>query len=82
MDPELRLQRAQALANDELLTEAFDALRTELMDRWENSASTEVEARESIWLGLQLLARVRRHIHSIIETGEMAKLREKGSPFI
>ena len=82
MDPELRLQRAQALVNDELLTEAFDTLRTELMDRWENSASTEVEARESIWLGLQLLARVRRHIHSIIETGEMAKLREKGSPFI
>ena len=82
MDPELRLQRAQALVNDELLTEAFDTLRTELMDRWENSASTEVEARESIWLGLQLLARVRRHIHSIIETGEMAKLREKGPPFI
>ena len=82
MDPELRLQRAQALVNDELLNEAFDTLRTELMDRWENSASTEVEARESIWLGLQLLARVRRHIHSIIETGEMAKLREKGSPFI
>ena len=82
MDPELRLQRAKALINDELLTEAFDILRTELMDRWENSASTEVEARESIWLGLQLLARVRRHIHSIIETGEMAKLREKGSPFI
>ena len=82
MDPELRLQRAQALANDELLTEAFDTLRTELMGRWETSASTEVEARESIWLGLQLLARVRRHIHSIIETGEMAKLREKGSPFI
>ena len=82
MDPQLRLQRAQALVNDELLTEAFDTLRTELMDRWENSASTEVEARESIWLGLQLLARVRRHIHSIIETGEMAKLREKGPPFI
>ena len=82
MDPELRLQRAQALVNDELLNEAFDTLRTELMDRWENSTSNEVEARESIWLGLQLLARVRRHIHSIIETGEMAKLREKGSPFI
>tara|TARA_R100000306_G_C4255400_1_gene82575 strand:+ start:181 stop:429 length:249 start_codon:yes stop_codon:yes gene_type:complete len=82
MDPQLRLQRAQALANDELLTEAFDTLRTELLDRWQNSASNEVEARESIWLGLQLLTRVRRHIHSIIETGEMAKLREKGSPFI
>ena len=82
MDPQLRLQRAQALVNDELLTEAFETLRTELLDRWQNSASNEVEARESIWLGLQLLERVRRHIHSIIETGEMRKLREKGPPFI
>ena len=82
MDPELRLQRAQALLNDELLNEAFETLRTELMDRWENSASTEVEARESIWLGLQLLARVRRHLESILMTQELAKTREKGSPFI
>ena len=82
MDPELRLQRAQALVNDELLTEAFDTLRTELMDRWQNSASTEAEAREAIWLGLQLLSRVRRHLHSILETGEMAKLRERSPPFI
>ena len=82
MDPELRLRRAEALLNDELLNEAFDTLREEMMQRWENSASSEVDARESLWLGLQLLARVRRHLHSIIETGEMAKLREKGPPFI
>ena len=82
MDPELRLQRAQALVNDELLTEAFETLRTELMNRWENSASNENEARESIWLGLQLLSRIRLHLHSIIETGEMRKLREKSPPFI
>ena len=82
MDPELRLQRAQALLNDELLNEAFETLRTELMNRWENSASNENEARESIWLGLQLLSRIRLHLHSIIETGEMRKLREKSPPFI
>jgi hypothetical protein len=82
MDPELRLQRAQALVNDELLTEAFDTLRTELMARWENSGSDENQARESIWLGLQLLSRVRLHLLSIIETGEMRKLREKSPPFI
>ena len=82
MDPELRLQRAQSLVNDELLSEAFETLRTELMNRWENSASNENEARESIWLGLQLLSRIRLHLHSIIETGEMRKLREKSPPFI
>ena len=82
MDPELRLQRAQALVNDELLNEAFETLRKELLDRWENSGSSEDQARESIWLGLQLLARVRRHLESILITQEMAKLREKGPPFI
>ena len=82
MDPELRLQRAQALVNDELLTEAFDTLRTELMDRWENSASTEVEARESIWLAMRLLDRLYGHITSIVETGHMNKVMERQHPFI
>lgn len=82
MDEELRLRRAKALLEDELLTEAFDTLRTELMDRWENSASSEAEARESIWLGLQLLLRIRRHLESILMTSEMAKLRERSPPFI
>ena len=82
MDEELRLQRAKALLNDELLTEAFDTIRTELMARWENSSSDESSAREHIWLGLQLLVRVRRHLESILMTGEMAKHREKHAPFI
>ena len=82
MDPELRLRRAEALVNDELLNEAFDTLRTEMMTRWENSASSEVSARASLWLGLQLLARVRRHLESILMTQEMAKMREHGPPFI
>ena len=82
MDDQLRQERAKALINDELLAEAFETLRTEMMARWENSGSSEVDARESLWLGLQLLTRIRRHLHSIVETGEMVKLREKGSPFI
>jgi len=82
MDPELRLRRAEALLNDELLNEAFETIKTELMDRWENSASNEEDAREAIWLGLQLLTRVRRHLESILMTQEMAKTRERSAPFI
>ena len=81
MDPELRLRRAEALLNDELLNEAFETIKTELMDRWENSASNEADARESIWLGLQLLTRVKRHLESIVTTGEMLKRRENAPPF-
>lgn len=82
MDQETRLRKAKAILEDELFNEAFAILREELLQRWEHSGSTETEARESIWLGLQLLIRVRRHFESIIETGEMAKLRDKNNPFI
>ncbi len=82
LDQETRARQANDLLNNELLVEAFDTLRQELLERWENSSSNESEARESIWLGLQLLERVRRHLESIVTTGEMAKLREKSSPFI
>ena len=81
MDEELRIKRAKALLDDELLAEAFDTLRQELLSRWENSASNEAEARESIWLGLQLLTRVKRHLESIVTTGEMLKHRENAPPF-
>lgn len=67
---------------DELLQEAFETLRTELMNRWEHSSTTESEAREQIWLGLQLLERIRRHLETILETGELERLREKQSPLI
>ena len=82
LDQETRARQANDLLNNELLVEAFDTLRQELLERWENSSSNESEARESIWLGLQLLERVRRHLESIVTTGEMAKLREKSSPVI
>ena len=82
LDQETRARQANDLLNNELLVEAFDTLRQELLERWENSSSNESEARESIWLGLQLLERVRRHLESSVTTGEMAKLREKSSPFI
>ena len=82
LDQETRARQANDLLQNTLLVEAFDTLRQELLQRWENSASDEAAARESIWLGLQLLERVRRHLESIVTTGDMAKLREKTSPFI
>ena len=77
-----REEDAKRLLENDLFQEAFETLRTELMTRWENSSSNETEAREQIWLGLQLLQRVRRHLESILETGEMERIRQKQSPFI
>ena len=82
MDQEQRERRAQALINDELLNEAFDVLKEDLMGRWLHSGSTDLEARESIWLAMRLLDRIRGHLTSIIESGHMAKILDKQHPYI
>jgi|TARA_R100000656_G_scaffold97501_2_gene70770 hypothetical protein len=77
-----REEHAKRLLSDPLFLESFDVLRTELLTRWENSSSNESEAREAIWLGLQLLARVKYHLESVITTGKMTEMLEKQSPYI
>ena len=82
MTPEERERRAQSLINDPLLKESFDVLKEDLMNRWNHSGSTDLEARESIWLAMRLLDRIHGHISSIVETGRMAKMMEKQHPYI
>ena len=82
MTDEFREAHAKRLLKDELFTEAFDVLRKELMNRWEASGSSEVEARESIWLAMRLLDKIYGHITSIVETGRMSKILEKQHPHI
>ena len=82
MSDEHRGEKAKNLLNNELFNEAFDVLRKDLMGRWEISGSTELEARESIWLAMRLLDKLYSHITSIVETGHMNKVMEKQHPFI
>ena len=82
MSDEYREEKAKNLLNNELFNESFDVLRKDLMNRWEASGSTELEARESIWLAMRLLDRIHGHIKSIVETGHMNKMLEKQHPFI
>ena len=82
MDQEQRERRAQLLIDDELLNEAFGVLKEDLMNRWSNSGSTDLEARESIWLAMRLLDRIRGHLTSIVETGQMNKILDKQHPYI
>ena len=82
MSDEYREEKAKNLLNNELFNEAFDVLRKDLMNRWEVSGSTELEARESIWLAMRLLDKLYGHITSIVETGHMNKVMEKQHPFI
>ena len=82
MSTELREEHAHRILTDPLYQEAFDIIKQDLMNRWEHSGSTELEARESIWLAMRLLDRIHGHLQSIIETGHMAKMMENQHPFI
>jgi len=82
MNDEQREAKAKALLNDPIFNEAFDTLKKDLMSRWDNSGSNELEARESIWLAMRLLDRIHGHIQSIVETGHMNKVLKEQHPFI
>jgi len=82
MSTQQREEHANRILTDPLYNEAFDKLKEDLMNRWEHSGSTELEARESIWLAMRLLDRIDGHLKSILETGHMAKMMEKQHPFI
>ena len=82
MSDDHREERAKNLLQNELFNEAFDVLRKDLMSRWEASGSTELEARESIWLAMRLLDKLYGHITSIVETGHMNKVMSQQQPFI
>ena len=82
MSNEQREAQAKRLLSDTLFNESFEILKTDLMTRWETSGSTELEARESIWLAMRLLDRLHSHIQSIVETGHMNKILDKQHPFI
>jgi len=77
-----REEKASNLLNNELFQEAFEVLKKDLMDRWSASGSTELEARESIWLAMRLLDKIHGHLTSIVETGHMNKILDKQHPFI
>ena len=74
--------RAKNLLENELFNEAFEVLKKELLSQWEQSGSHNIDQRESIWLAVRLLEKIRGHITSIVETGHMAKILEKQHPYI
>jgi hypothetical protein len=77
-----REAEATQLLNNTLFVESFEVLKEDLMNRWTQSGSSELEARESIWLAMRLLDRIQGHIHSIVETGHMNKVLGEQHPFI
>lgn len=76
---EQRGRDADALRANPLFVEAFDTIEREIEQAWKDSPARDEAGREKLWLMLQLLARVKRHVESVSLTGQMARktLRER-----
>ncbi len=68
-----RAARAEALLRDELLVDYLDAMEREYIAAWQRSASRDTDARERLWQAVQVVARVRDHLTSVVINGKLAQ---------
>lgn len=70
----LRGERAKQLLEDPLLTEAFTLIELEYMKAWQDSPARDKEARETLYLSIKNLQKVRGHLLQVMDSGTLAKL--------
>ncbi len=68
-----RAARAAALMRDELLTEAFAALDRDYVKAWRETAARDTDARERLWQAVQIVAKVRDHLATVVNNGKLAQ---------
>lgn len=64
--------RAQSLLGNELLTEAFDALEASYTVAWRSTTIDDVSGREKLFLAINIVGKVRDHLHSVANNGKLA----------
>jgi hypothetical protein len=67
-----RGDQAQAILDNPLFNESFEAVEQELMTRWKTDPSLAPEGRERVFLMVTLLGQVRQHLTMHMQTGRMA----------
>lgn len=74
-DEEIRRgNEAERLMNEPLLTEAFDMIEAGLVDNMKRVAIGDTKTQHELVLMLQLLAKVRGHLKTTVDTGKMARI--------
>jgi hypothetical protein len=69
----LRGERAKQLLEEPLLSEAFALIELEYMKAWQDSPARDKEARETLYLSIKNLQKVRGHLLQVMDSGTMAK---------
>lgn len=69
----LRAGEANRLLNDPLMKEAFEVVETSLTKAWLATGDAQERERERLWLMQKLMARVKAHLETVINTGKLAE---------
>lgn len=69
----IRANRAKQLLEDDLFVEGFEALRTQLIQAWQDSPARDAEGRERIWQYVKQLDKLKGHLETVMSHGRMAE---------
>jgi hypothetical protein len=65
--------RAQELLDNELLSETFKALEDTYTAAWRATTIDDVAAREKLFLAINIVAKVRDYLASVVANGRLAE---------
>ncbi len=65
--------QAQHLLENEILIEAFTGLEDAYINAWRASIITDINAREKLFLAINVVGKVREHLQAIVANGNLAK---------
>ena len=65
--------RGQALLDDDLLVEAFDALEASYTSAWRRTTIDDAVGREKLFLAVNIVGKVRDHLSAVVANGKLAQ---------
>lgn len=65
--------RAKEILENELYIEAFQTIKDEVLEAWQQSPSRDLEGREKLYLMLGMLNKVQSTLQTVMETGKIAQ---------
>lgn len=68
-----RAARAEALLDDELLNESFDALEQSYVAAWRATTVDDAAGREKLFLAINIVGKVRGHLAGVVANGKLAR---------
>jgi len=65
--------RAKELIGSKLLKEIFAQIESDYIAGWRNTAARDTDARERLWLAVQVLSMVKQHLVIVANDGKLAQ---------